>query len=80
MSTHKLMFKFKDINIFFNAMVNKMLIDLKRSDCKQTVEPVDPPLLKRKMFPYKVVEKFGKLSLLSCVLPAQVHKDVSKSQ
>lgn len=40
---------------------------------KLTVEPDDPPLLKRRKSPCKEGAKFGKLLLLSCVLPAQVH-------
>lgn len=50
-------------------------MELKRSGQKQTVEPDDPPLLQRKKSPYKEEEKFGKLLLLSCVLPDQVHID-----
>lgn len=53
-------------------------MDLKRSGHKQTVEPDDPPLLKRKKSPYTEEEKFEKPLLLSCVLPAQVHKFASK--
>jgi hypothetical protein len=50
-------------------------MDFKRSGKKQTVERDDPPLLQRKKSLYKEEEKFGKLLLLSCVLPAQVHID-----
>ena len=44
---------------------------------RQTVGLDDLPLLRRKMFPYKEVEKFEILLLPSCVSPAQsrVHMD-----